>query len=145
MAEENIPIEDNEQESTLETDIEYRYTNRSEEQLKQIAMDLYHGHIFTDRMLEPHHGPIFMTFLPLIAMPNTRYREAYYKDLGLLFEYYSVRGPMSHNGVPTFFSVRRLDVNDYEKMVQYLDEYKIYQDKIKSDWTNIDTSHDQTY
>lgn len=51
--------------------------------------------------------------------------DAWLKDLGLVYEYYSNnQSPMSVNGKPVFFSMRLMCKEDTRKMLEFYNQYK---------------------
>jgi hypothetical protein len=116
----------------------YKYVSRPDAELKQIAADIYHDKVFTDRFI---HFPaeIPMVFMPIMFMD----REAqvdFAEDLGMIFEYYSEAGPRGYNGYPIFLSLQRLDKRDSDRLIGFYDEYKAMQEKIKKEWGEQDIS-----
>ena len=51
---------------------EYEYTPRAEAELKQIAMDIYHNRVFTDRHTHSPHE-VGMVFMPLMFMTKAQH------------------------------------------------------------------------
>lgn len=115
-----------------------RYVNRSDAELKNIAMDFYHDKIFCDRFIN-HPSELIVVFLPIIFMDEATHDE-FFRDLGMIFEYYSKSQSRGYNGYPTFMSMQRLDKTDSDRLIGFYDEYKAMQDKIKSQWGEQDIS-----
>lgn len=110
----------------------FEYTSRSEEELKQIAMDIYHNRVFTDRHVK-NAQEVGMVFMPLIFMSRAQHLGMY-EIFGMIFEYYENALPSSINGLPLFMSFRFLDKNDSDKVNTFYTEYKEMQDEIKTKW-----------
>lgn len=85
--------------------------------LKQIAIDLRAGRIFCDRYISDPKmlSSIFMIFA---FMKNEQIDKLKANPPGLIYEYYSEAGPMSVNGMPTFFSCRMLSKTDTKKVLK---------------------------
>lgn len=142
---------------------EWKHVEHTDEELKQIAMDLYHNKIFSNFHI-PQHSKYLITsvFMPIIFMnhinwdtENTRenkiirvmledlekgFHERYQKyidNVGMIYEEYSKASPQAINGLPTFFSMKILSKNDTDKMWIFHDKYKELQDKAKEDMKNF--------
>ena len=96
---------------------------RTDEELKQIAVDIYEGRIFTDRSIS-EGCDAGMVFLPVILGAFKDESEEGLKDIKLIFEYMDKAGPRSINGMPMFFSCQVLRTDDFKKMSEYFDKYK---------------------
>lgn len=143
LNQDNQTATDNQQsESVDENNEKFEYVSKSEEVLKQTAMDIYNGHIFTDSMVTTPSllGAVFM---PLIFADKDLLKEIQ-EIVGMIYEYYSKAGPRSINGMPIFMSMCILDKYDAEKVIVYHDEYKNMMDKMKAEWPNIETSNTKT-
>ena len=57
------------------------------------------------------------------------YHKNFLSSIGLIYEYLSEAGPMSVNGKPTFFSLKYLNKEDTEKMIDYYYQYKEIREK----------------
>lgn len=83
--------------------------SRTSEDLKQIAIDLQAGRIFTNRHI-PNPNDIGMVFMVLMFMDQ---KDQYIPEsIGLVFEYYSKAMPRSINGMPMFTSMHYLNIED---------------------------------
>ena len=144
-------------------DSEYKYNfvhqDYSDDKLKQIAKDLYHGLIFSDKHCNPSSGvDIAQVFMPLVLSdfyqmhydPNLNQQELrelklertinrdvidrkateFLGNIGFIYEYMSAASPMGVNGYPTFFSMRFLHKDDTEKMLNFYDKYKGMMDRV---------------
>lgn len=91
---------------------------RTQEELKQIAIDINAGRIFTNL-----HAPEDMwnsIFMPLVFMGVDQILEMIADMPGLMYEYLSEAGPRSINGYPCFFSVNMLDIEDTKIVIEYI-------------------------
>lgn len=102
---------------------------KTDEELKRIAVDLYDGKIFSDRhfrSLEETQSLIGVIFLPL-AMGALKSKEQI-ADLGLVYEYFDKAGSRAMNGYPMFTSCCFLGKAETEKMLGFYEEYKKLKD-----------------
>ena len=95
---------------------------KTKEELRQLAVDIADGKVYTNRHL-PNPEMVNSVFL-LIGLGGL---HQHHKDdidsIGLIYEYLSEAGPRSINGQPQFFSLRLLDKEDTELMFQYYNKY----------------------
>ena len=119
--EKNSPTADTKKERIPKTDAE----------LKQIAMDLYDGKIFSDRHLK-NMEDAQMVFMPIALGAFSNATEEEMKDLGMIYEYLSEAGPRSVNGMPCFMSFQMLTRAESEKTFDHYEAYK----KLKEEFTN---------
>ena len=122
----------------------------SDDELKQIAKDIYHNLIFTDRHINEYDkGLVTSIFMPFIFMghinwPTDNTRESkiirilledkepeykkrhnnYVNNVGLLFEYMDKGLSRSINGYPMFFSVSVMSIEQTERMFDFYNKYK---------------------
>lgn len=97
--------------------------NRDKKELKQIAIDMLAGRIFTDRQL-PYGHSIESCFMVLFFM-NSEQKEALILDPpGLIFEYISKAMSRSCNGMPCFPSMQMISQYDTEIVFDYCKKLK---------------------
>ncbi len=96
---------------------------KTDEELKQIALDLFHGRIFSDRHCNTLEE-IRSSFLILAFMDEKHAEEMKEKKVSFVYEYLSEAGPRSINGRPVFFSCRYLDEAESKKMFEYYEKMK---------------------
>lgn len=100
------------------------FKEHTDEELKNIAIDLYHGKIFTDRdITEESNMSLGQVFLPIALGAFSECTEEDLKQIGLIYEYFSEAGPRSCNGLPGFFSFKLLSRTQFETAMEYLTEY----------------------
>lgn len=103
-------------------------------ELKQIAIDLFDGKIFSDRHIHNQDShSIGMVFMPLILGAFSESTKEEIADINFIYEYLDQAGPAGINGMPCFFSFRYLTKAEAEIMFGYYDEYK----KVKEDFAKI--------
>ena len=96
---------------------------RSDTELKQIALDLESGLILTDRHLRDPND-MDTVFMPLALMTEEQFESFMGKSPGMLFEYYSKASSRTINGMPTFFSVQVLSIDERDKVIGYWKKIK---------------------
>lgn len=101
---------------------------RTEEELKQIAKDLYAGRIFTNLHLQPSEQErlLFSIFMPLVFLKTeTKGGKTFMEsEPFLIYEYVDRAGPMAINGYPIFTSFQSLNEEEYQKMIGYYSKVK---------------------
>jgi hypothetical protein len=92
--------------------------SRTPEELKQIAIDLRAGRIWSDRHDD---GRGLDAFSMLFLLADDAFRASMKENLpGFVFEYLEKAGPRSVNDQPRFFSMQMLSRPDTEKMFENL-------------------------
>lgn len=136
----------------------WEHISYTDEELKQIAKDIYHDKIFTNRHIQRGQeyliSSIFMVvlFMGHINWPTDETRESklirifledlevehgkrynkWINEVGLFYEYYSDSSPCSINSYPTFISCRFLSKTDTDRMNKFYDIYV----KMQNDLSN---------
>jgi hypothetical protein len=107
---------------------------KTDEELKQLAQDILMDKVFTDRHLRNDNPQTFaLVFMPF-AMANAEQLEAMKKeDIGMVYEYLSEAGPRSINGLPTFFSCKRITKAETDKVFEYYEKFKKALDQAKKE------------
>jgi hypothetical protein len=95
----------------------------TDQELRLLAADIYEGRVFTDRQVEDS-SDLPMVFMPIALGAFAEMTEEEFKQIGLIYEYLDKAGPRAINGLPSFFSLRVLDIQYMPKLQQYLDAYK---------------------
>lgn len=90
---------------------------RTDEQLKQIAIDFNAGLIFTDRDVR-NPNDLSMVFMPLIFMTKEEWQSEL-SNVEIIFEYRSAAGPRAVNGMPIFMSFQTATKAECEKIDAY--------------------------
>lgn len=94
---------------------------KTDEELKQIALDIYSGKIFSDRDCPDEHS-VRTVFMPLALMDNEQLQELVNDKAAFIYEYLDKAGPMACNGMPMFLSFKYLAEDDLEKVISYYDK-----------------------
>jgi len=106
------------------------YTKKTDEELKQIAKDVWAGKIFTDRHLKDSPAMIPVIFMILVLLDKKQVKKMEQDNISLIYEYFDKAAPRSINGYPTFFSMRMLDKEDAGRMIDFYNEVGKAMDKI---------------
>jgi hypothetical protein len=101
---------------------------RTNDELKQIAIDLYDGRIFSDRQVV-NPKDMAMVFMPLALGALSKMSKEDTDDINMIYEYLDKAGPRSINGMPNFFSVNLLRNAEAKTMFKFYDEYKGMKEK----------------
>ena len=96
---------------------------KTDEELKQIALDLHHGRIFSDRHCSTLED-VKSSFMVLAFMEQEHLKKMEEDQVDFIYEYLSEAGPMSVNGRPCFFSMRLLTKPESQKMFDYYEKIK---------------------
>jgi hypothetical protein len=100
--------------------------DKTDEELKQIAIDIRAGRIFSDRHIpKGSEDMIHSIFMVFIFMDEAALKGLQDDPPGLIYEYMSKRGPMYVNGYPTFLSVRLLSKEDTNKVFDIIEQLEI--------------------
>ena len=97
--------------------------NRADKELKQIAIDIYKGHIFTDRQVY-NAKDLPLVFMVIPFMDEKDIKKLQDDPPGLMFEYIDKAGPRAINGMPSFFSMQMLSKEDTKKAFDLVDKLK---------------------
>ena len=92
----------------------YVYVPRTDDELKQLAMDIVAGKVFGSWS---HPEALRISFgLVLNFIDRATLQEMIDQDVALFYEYIDKASPRGVNGLPTFFSLRALSRSDAEKV-----------------------------
>lgn len=94
------------------------YENKTDDELKQIAKDLFGNQIFCDRHCRSAQD-VGLVFMPLGLMEPEHRQAMIDEKISFIYEYYSQASPRSCNGMPMFLSANMLNDVDTEKMFGY--------------------------
>lgn len=99
---------------------------RTDEELKQIALDLLHRKIYSTQHQRLINNPeeIPLVFMPLVFFKPKDLKEFWKQKPAMIFEYIDKASPRSINGLPRFFSMQWLDENEAKKVLDYFHKLK---------------------
>lgn len=96
---------------------------KTEEELKQIAMDLVDGKIFSILQLK-NPSDVDMVFMPIALGAFSELTKEQIEDIGLIYEYLDKAGPRAVNGNPCFMSFQYLSREPSMKVLELAKKYK---------------------
>ena len=112
---------------------------KTKEELKQLAIDIYKGRVFTDRQVKDNND-LLMIFLPLaLGAFNTHdldniQKEAKEKEISnivMIYEYMDKAMSRGINGYPCFGSFHMLFKDEYPLLLEYYEKYSDLQKEFK--------------
>lgn len=93
----------------------------TDEQVVELAKDIWAGKVFTSGMLPDHEKHILCSvFMPLAFMSSEEIQEM--KDVAFIYEHMSASGKSGINGYPIFMSFRTVSTADAERVTQAYDK-----------------------
>lgn len=102
------------------------FKDMDSEELKQFAIGLFSGRIFTDRHLSGQYQLVTSVFMPLSFLNATQRaaisKQAEMNQIGCIWEDISKAGPQAINGFPMFTSMRFMNASDFAKAVSMADK-----------------------
>ena len=103
---------------TTEEKVEPYSKKWTDEELKQIAVDLFHDKLFTSQhqALIDHPESLETVFMPLVFMDEAGRKQFWDAKPAMIFEYLDKAGPRSINGLPGFFSFQFLQEDEAKKV-----------------------------
>lgn len=103
------------------------YTPKTENELREIAQDMYEKRIFSTRHL-PKEDMRFLAhiFLPLAAIKQKDIVFLMQNKITFFYEYYAVASSKCIGGYPQFASLRFLMPDEDERMTQYYKDYRAH-------------------
>jgi hypothetical protein len=94
---------------------------RSQEEIKQLAIDVVEGKVFGSWMIPPKDLALLeRIFMPLALTPT----DALPKDISVVYEYRDKVAPLGINGYPVFFSFHYLNGEERELLTQEMNLYQ---------------------
>lgn len=94
---------------------------KTDEELKQLAMDIYKEKVFTNFNINPEE--MNSTFMPLCLMVDEEIEKFKEKKPTLIYEYMNSSASRSVNGHPVFFSFQYLVKEEHEIMAKYYNKF----------------------
>lgn len=105
--------------------------NKTDEELKQIAKDLWAGKIFSDRHIPPGDSHMMLSvFMPFVFMDKKTLKDMQREKIDFVYEYLDKAGPRAINGMPMFMSCRILTKPETKKMFEYYEKFKAMADTL---------------
>jgi len=100
---------------------------KGNEELKQLAKDMWSGKIFSDRHivnLKDQPSMAGSIFMPLVFLDKKQLKDLEEAKVNFMYEYLDKAGPRSVNGYPIFMTVNFLSTGETEKMFKYYEQFK---------------------
>lgn len=99
--------------------------DRSEEDLKAIAVGIADGNIFCSMQISPgeQKNMLHSVFMVLSLMSKEDFDKLAEENVSVFFEDMSKAGPISVNGYPCFFSCQNLTKTEWESIVPMIKKY----------------------
>jgi hypothetical protein len=95
---------------------EHTLPHMSDDRLRQFILDFLGGRLFTSaHMSEGAPDMLPMVFMPLALGGLADWTREEIEQIGIFYEYLADAGPRSINGMPCFFSMRMLHVEDWRR------------------------------
>ena len=99
------------------------YETRTEESIKEVAIGIHHGKIFTSQHCARPED-IRLVFMPLVFMEQEQLDSLVADKISVFFEYMSEAGSRSINGNPSFFSLQMLNEDDWARVFTKVEKLK---------------------
>lgn len=98
---------------------------KTEEELKQIAKDLFAEKIFTSEHIRKEDlGLSNSIFMPLMFLSKENADEMIKNNITIIYEYFSEAMNRSINGYPMFMSYKTLRKEEWTKIIEIYDDIK---------------------
>lgn len=96
---------------------ELKIPSMTDDEIKQLAEDMYKGIVFTDRHIQ--RGEDIQSVFAVLALMEQKQIDILRKNPpGMIYEYMDRAGPMAVNGMPIFFSFKMASVDDAKKIIE---------------------------
>jgi hypothetical protein len=109
------------------------YEAKSDDEIKELAVGLMGGAVYTDWDVFRSGGDLALTYMPLAFMLDED-REALVKFLmpdmeqtetfGMIYEWMDKAGPRYVNGMPMFFSLQILSPEDRQRLMDVVERLR---------------------
>lgn len=110
---------------------------KTDGELKQLAVDVYHGHVFCDWMCKSDKD-IRMVFMITAFMDEEQIKDFLAKQPSMIFEYMDKAGPRTVNGMPGFFSMQHLNRADHAAWIPLFESYRKSQQEFLDGSDSVD-------
>lgn len=111
---------------TSEEVIPFEFKVMTDEEIKEFAVALISGAVFTDRSLpKPDPHMLRMVFMPLAFGGLSHLSKEDCKKIGCLYEFMDKAMPSSMNGLPIFGSMRIMSITDWDRVVKIYEKIRL--------------------
>lgn len=103
----------------------------TDEEVKELAMRMYRGDVFTSDMINPveFDQVLTMIFMPLIFMGKEHIEQCKAQEVTMFWAEMKDAGPRAINGYPIFTSCSFVKKQDHQRVI---DKYRQIQDTMKN-------------
>ena len=107
------------------------YESRSDEQIKDLALQLYKNEIFTSLQVPDNSTHLLPSiFMPLIFMDDLTKKVLLLNEAHCFYAEMKDAGPRSINGYPMFFSMLYLNRTDADRLIKKYNAIKEAMDNV---------------
>lgn len=97
----------------------------TDEEIKQLAIDVLKDKVFFSSMLEEHEQHLLgSVFMPVNFLDEPQVKKLEEDKIAAFYEYHDKAGPRSINGLPMFMSMKTITEEDLKKMGEVLKKLK---------------------
>lgn len=97
---------------------------RTDEELRQLALDIVEGKVFGSWMVPNDEGMTAFRIITMFLGPDDYARMRERKVVGL-FEYLDKAGPLSVNGLPSFMSMQLIYQVEVDRLNTYIEQLRV--------------------
>jgi hypothetical protein len=111
------------------------YAPKTDQELEQLAQDIVGGRVFHTMYHDVEKAGLSLhaVFMPLIFMESEWHDWIKTNDIGGFYEYMAKAGPRSCNGMPTFFSMKMMSVDDNKRLNARVQEIaRLHRDRLQA-------------
>jgi len=94
------------------------YTSKTDKEIKELALELYRGEIFTSLQLRDLESELSMVFMPLRFMDEIAIKILVESKVGMFYAKMNQAAPRCINGLPVFFGVSYINEDDTDRLMK---------------------------
>ena len=95
---------------------------KTDKELKEIALGINSGTIISSMTVR--NEEMSSVFIPLALMDAKQFKKFVDMKPGMVYEHIDQAMPRSVNGMPMFTSIQILDLDEYHKLIEIINELK---------------------
>ena len=96
---------------------------RTEQELKQLAIDIIEGKVFGTWNLK-HPEDVGSIFMGMIFLDSEQKKKLVSDNIVHFYEYLDKAGPLSVNGMPTFFNMHLLAEEEVDILQSLIEQFR---------------------
>ncbi len=104
---------------------------KTDEELKQLAIDVLAGQVFTDRSIKQGDEHLARSIFMVLMFMGPKHGAFLKEHCAMVYEYMEEAGPRGVNGYPMFMSFKWLTREQYPKFVAYYEALMKAQEAVK--------------